>query len=188
LRRRFGPEYDRTVEETGDRRTAERKLAEIARHRDGLDVRPLAPQARADFTARWGGLQAQFVDDPTGATHQADILIADVMRTRGYPESTFEERAELISADRPEVVSRYRQANAGAASQVGGSGTEELRAAFVHYRELFAWLVDDEGQNGTGEDGTGKSDKGLTGTAGNGQHTRPESREQASVTHSPSRG
>ncbi|WP_241841784.1 hypothetical protein [Pseudofrankia sp. BMG5.36] len=142
LRRRFGPEYDRAVEQSGDRRTAELKLAEIARRRDELDIRPLDDRERAGYVARWDGLQSQFVDDPAEATRQADLLIADVMRTRGYPEAGFDERVELISADRPEVAGPYRQAQAAASSQVNGGGTEKLRSAFVQYRELFAWLVD----------------------------------------------
>jgi len=144
LRRRFGPEYDRAVEQNGgDQHAAERKLAEIARRRDDLDIRPLEDRERAEYSARWDGLQAQFVDDPAEATRQADVLIADVMHTRGYPrDASFDERAELISADRPDVVGPYRKARADAANRPGGRGTEELRSAFVHYRELFAWLVD----------------------------------------------
>lgn len=142
LRRRFGPEYDRAVEQEGDRHTAERKLAEIARRRDELDIRPLEAGERANYVARWEGLQARFVDDPADATRQADRLIADVMRARGYPEARFPERVELISADRPEAAGTYRQARAGAASQAGSQDTEDLRSAFVRYRDLFTWLVD----------------------------------------------
>ncbi|MBL7497181.1 hypothetical protein I6A84_18190 [Frankia sp. CNm7] len=142
LRRRFGPEYDRAVEQSGDRAEAERRLAEIAHRRDELDIRPLDARERADYAARWDALQAQFVDEPAEATRQADLLIADVMAARGYPKADFDERAELISADRPEIIGSYRRAHEAASSQVGGQGTEELRSAFVHYRELFAWLVD----------------------------------------------
>jgi hypothetical protein len=143
LRRRFGPEYDRTVDQMGDRKAAERKLSEIARRRDELDVRSLDAAERADFNARWDELQTKFVDDPTAATQQADQLIADVMRTRGYPATSFDERAELLSADRPTVVAAYREAQAEAASQGDGQGTEHLRSAFLSYREPFAWLVDE---------------------------------------------
>ncbi|WP_241835296.1 hypothetical protein [Pseudofrankia asymbiotica] len=143
LRRRFGPEYDRAVEQSGDRRTAELKLAEIARRRDEFHIRPLEDRERADYVARWDALQTQFVDDPAEATRQADLLIADVMRSRGYPEVGFDERVELISADRPEFAGSYREAQAGASSQVNDRGTEKLRSSFVHYRDLFAWLVDD---------------------------------------------
>ena len=147
LRRRFGPEYDRALEQSGDKRITKRRLTEIARRRDELDIRPLDAGQRADYSARWDELQTRFVDDPAWATRRADALIADVMRARGYPETGFDERAELISADRPEVVESYRQAHAATPGEAGGpgvdgQGTEELRSAFVHYRELFAWLVD----------------------------------------------
>jgi hypothetical protein len=92
--------------------------------------------------ARWEELQTKFVDDPAGATRLADALIADVMRARGYPETGPEERAELISADRPEFAGLYRAAHAGIAGQNGDRSTEDLRSDFVHYRELFRWLVD----------------------------------------------
>jgi hypothetical protein len=143
LRRQFGPEYDRTVEQSGDKKAAERKLADIAQRRDKLDVRPLSAGERAEYTARWDTLQTQFVDDPATATQKAETLISDVMRTRGYPESSFDERAELISADRPDVVGAYRQAHVEAAAKPGSQGTEALRDAFVHYRELFGWLTED---------------------------------------------
>lgn len=142
LRRRFGPEYDRAVEQSGDRRAAERHLSEIAHRRDRLDIRPLDDRERADYSSRWDGLQARFVDDPGGATRQADQAITDVMRARGYPEVGVDERVELLSAERPLVAGAYRQANADAARPADGDGTEGLRSAFVHYRTVYAWLVD----------------------------------------------
>jgi hypothetical protein len=169
LRRRFGPEYDRTVEQSGDRRTAERKLKEIARRRDALDIRPLDARERADYVARWDGLQARFVDDPAEATRQADLLIADVMRARGYPDASFDERAELISADRPEVVESYRQAQAEASGQVDGRGTEELRSAFVHYRNPFGWLV-----NGSEQPTAEGSDRPLALSGSDRRGARPD--------------
>lgn len=34
-----------------------------------------------DFRDRWQGIQNQFVDDPRGAVHAANALVADVMQT-----------------------------------------------------------------------------------------------------------
>ncbi|SNQ46883.1 putative secreted protein [Frankia canadensis] len=138
LRRRFGPEYDRAVARHRDRRAAERHLTSIAEKRDALTLTPLSQPEREVYAARWETLQTRFVDDPTGATHQADMLIAAVMHSRGYPPTDAAERADLLAADHPQLAISYREAHAGAA---GGDGrppdTERLRMAFVRYRDLF---------------------------------------------------
>ena len=52
LRQGFGPEYDRTVESTGDQATAEAELRDRQRRHDELDLRPLAPEARRRVRGR----------------------------------------------------------------------------------------------------------------------------------------
>ena len=42
----FGPEYDRTVEEAGDRRAAEAELQERTERREQFDIVPLEAEAR----------------------------------------------------------------------------------------------------------------------------------------------
>ena len=49
LQGRFGPEYDRTVEASDDRRDAEQALLDRARKRDRLDIHPLPEAARARY-------------------------------------------------------------------------------------------------------------------------------------------
>lgn len=44
LRSTFGPEYRRTVDETGDRRAAEAELRERKERVDALEIRPLRPR------------------------------------------------------------------------------------------------------------------------------------------------
>ena len=55
LRTGFGPEYDRTVERTGDRSAAEADLRDRQRRHDELELRPLAPLARKGFIDAWQG-------------------------------------------------------------------------------------------------------------------------------------
>ena len=43
LQDRFGREYDRTVEHTGDKREAERELSEREKRHEELDLKPLTP-------------------------------------------------------------------------------------------------------------------------------------------------
>lgn len=145
LQQRFGPEYERTVARTGDRRSAESDLAARVRHRKELDVVPLEPAARARYREAWRTTQGRFVDDPAGATRDADGLVARVMRERGYPVDDFEQRAADISVDHPQVAENYRAGHAlFQANEKGLAGTDDLRQAFVHYRSLFGQLLDDD--------------------------------------------
>jgi hypothetical protein len=143
LQERFGPEYDRRVEEHGDRRAAEKHLADTAYRRDSLDVRALEPAERARYAEQWSGVQAAFVDEPAAATRDADRLVQSVMRDRGYPVDDFETRADMVAADHPEVVDHYRAAHS-VADRSRAANTEELRQAFVHYRALFEVLLADD--------------------------------------------
>lgn len=146
LRERFGPEYDRVVEEADDRRRAERELADRADRRDKLDIRPLSADQRAEYAARWEGVQSAFVDRPREAVVHADELIVEVMERRGYPVDSFDDRASLVSADHPDVVEHYRSAHA-VSTQGGAASTEDMRQAFVHYRALFdAMLADTDAE------------------------------------------
>ena len=143
LRSGFGPEYDRTLERTGDRGSAEADLRDRLKRHDELELRPLAAAARARYTEEWMATQEAFVDDPQMAITRADQLIQRVMRDRGYPVDDFEDRAAVVSVDHPQVVERYRRAHEIA--EVSGAGraeTEDLRQAMQDYRALFDELVE----------------------------------------------
>src|SRR5947209_5544778 len=145
LRARFGPEYDRSVRETGDRRRAEAELQKRAARVSRLDIQPLSREKRTQFADAWREVQARFVDDPSQAIAEADRLVTEVMRVRGYPVSDFEQRAADISVDHPRVVEHYRAAFAIARrSNRGEADTEDLRQAMVHYRLLFEDLLETE--------------------------------------------
>jgi hypothetical protein len=143
LRTQFGgTEYDRAVKEGGSRRHAEAGLKERTERVDSLNIRPLAPGDRARFMESWRRVQARFVDGPGGAVTEADQLLRDVMSTRGYPVSDFEQRAADISVDHPLVLENYRTAHEIAVRQTQGqANTEDLRQAMIHYRTLFEELV-----------------------------------------------
>lgn len=142
LRTQFGgAEYARAVEKDG-RRNAEAALEGRAQRVEAFHVRPLSEGDRARFVETWRGVQARFVDGPAGAVTQADQLLGDVMATRGYPVSDFEQRAADISVDHPLVLENYRKAHEIALRQIRGqASTEELRQAMVHYRTLFEELI-----------------------------------------------
>src|SRR5579862_5230862 len=72
LQRRFGPEYDRVVTQSGSRREAEKELSGRERRREQLHIRPLDPGLRDQYVQRWQTLQADFVDSPATAVTGAD--------------------------------------------------------------------------------------------------------------------
>ena len=144
LRSRFGPEYERSVAESGDRRRAEAQLEKRAERVEKYHLRSLTAEDRARFTEQWDRVQAHFVDAPAGAVAEADQLLGDIMATCGYPMGDFEQRAADISVDHPIVVQNYRSAHDIALRQAKGqSTTEDLRRAMIHYRSLFEDLVYD---------------------------------------------
>lgn len=143
LQQGFGPEYDRTIAETGDRRAAERELAARRERRSELEIRELDPDARARYAERWRATQRAFVDQPAAAVGEADGLVAELMHERGYPvEEDFERRAADVSVDHPVVVENYRAAHAiSIRAGRDEASTEDLRQALVHFRALFAELL-----------------------------------------------
>jgi hypothetical protein len=135
-------EYNRTVRAGGSRRQAESLLDKRAERVETLNIRPLAPGDRARFVESWARVQARFVDGPGSAVTEADQLLGDVMSTRGYPMSDFEQRVADISVDHPQVLDNYRAAHQGALRQSRGeASTEDLRKAMIHFRTLFDDLV-----------------------------------------------
>jgi hypothetical protein len=138
LRSHFGPEYNRTIAETGSRRAAEAELARREERVRNLEIRPLSDSDKQRFREQWVACQAQFVDDPAGAVHAADGLLTDVLRARGYAADNPHDRISDISAAYPRHATRYRFAEDLVTRHRHGQGsTEDLRRAFVHYRALF---------------------------------------------------
>ncbi len=143
IRQRFGPEYGRAVDESGNTRKAEAVLGDRVKRVERLQIRPLSPEEHARFASEWKTVQARFVDDPPGAVGAADRLVGQLMGTRGYPMGEFDQRAADVSVDHPLVVEHYREAH-GIVTRPGKLSTEDLRAALVHYRALFDELLKTE--------------------------------------------
>jgi len=142
LRRRFGPEYDRTVHQEGDLKRGEAALEARARRVERLHIRSLNEDDQRRYRNAWTEVQTRFVDDPKGAVTEADRLVGEVMNARGYPVGEFERRVEDVSVDHPNVVMNYRAAREIADQHAAGrASTEDLRQAMVHYRALFSELL-----------------------------------------------
>lgn len=142
LQKRFGPEYGRAVSATGDRAAAERQLEQREARVRKFHLEELPAGARDRYAEEWRTVQSRFVDRPKDALSEADRLVANVMRDRGYPTEEFDQRVADISADHPNVTENYRAAHDIAVrSDRGEVSTEDLRQAMVHYRALFNDLL-----------------------------------------------
>jgi FtsZ-interacting cell division protein ZipA len=142
LQSRFGPEYQRALEETGNRREAEAALHKRETRVEKFDIRALPPEERARYQTSWRRTQADFVDNPRESVSRADELLGAVMSARGYPVSDFEQRSADLSVDYPMVVQNYRAGHDIALRhRRGEANTEDLRQAMIHYRALFDELT-----------------------------------------------
>jgi len=142
LRRQFGPEYDRTVERTGDRKAAERELLDRKQQHQELDIRPLDPEVRERYRQQWTTVQEQFVDTPEAAVEHADQLVTSAMSERGYPTKNFDQQAALLSVEHGRTLDHYHRAHTISVRAADKEATtEDLRQAMVHYRALFEDLL-----------------------------------------------
>lgn len=142
LRARFGPEYDRLLQSTNTPAETERQLMERERRVQSFSLRTLNRDEADQFAQSWRTVQARFVDDPRTAVNEADRLIEDVMRARGYPVEDTDHRLEDLSVEHGAVVNHYRSAREIVVRHGRGeASTEDLRKAMVHFRALFDELV-----------------------------------------------
>ncbi|MEV8032855.1 hypothetical protein [Streptomyces sp. NPDC086182] len=148
LRRRFGPEYDRTVaRHDGDTQAAERDLNERVKRHGALRERPLEPAARERYAAGWTAAQERFVDSPQEAVAEADRLLGELAGARGFPEGDrYEEQVSALSVHHGHHVHGYRRVHRAALARTGGghdggADTEQMREAMLEARDLFDDLL-----------------------------------------------
>jgi hypothetical protein len=144
LAERYGTEYDRTVRQLGGREKAERDLIGREHRVEGYTIRPLSDAERSRFTQSWTRALARFVDSPLAAVSEADQLLTEAMRVRGFPAADFDQRAADLSVDHPRLAQSYHAAHDLALASPSGqpASTEDLRQALVHCRVLFEELVE----------------------------------------------
>jgi hypothetical protein len=164
LRRQFGPEYTRLLAEQGDREVIELELdLRMRRHRE-LPLRPLSDDARRRYAAWLEEIQASFEEDQLRALAEAETLVTEILRSRGYPAESYQQAVADISVDDPDAAFEYRAAFSLVTreSHPGGPSEQQLRTALMHYRQLVERLLaadaatPDEGeQEPTGSAGDG---------------------------------
>ncbi len=143
LRDKFGAEYDHVVQETGKRKQAEQELQARVDEVKKYTIRPFTIAERDRFRNDWALIERRFIERPTTAVVEADELVADMMRVRGYPMGDFEKHAAQLSVTHPRIVEHYRAGHRVIGGTAGSTSTEEMRQAMLHYRALFDELVSD---------------------------------------------
>lgn len=142
LQEKFGPEYDRTLQEIGDQRQAESELEKRIAHVKDLQIRPLTAEEVNRYALEWQATQREFVDEPFTAVKKADRLIREVMEAKGYTVDDFNQLTADISVDHAELVTDYRGMHQIAVKESSDEvSTEDLRQAMVHGRALFENLI-----------------------------------------------
>ncbi len=141
LRRRFGGEYDVTLERLGHR-LGEAELRERTRRFRDLELDRLAPETREELTEKWKELQYRFLEDPTYSVGEAEHLIAGLMRERGYPSGGFDTRVGAMSLEHPNLAQPYRDAYTVYRSVEEGTATAtSMFDAMIGYRTVFEALL-----------------------------------------------
>lgn len=142
LQSHFGEEYGRTVAELG-RGRAEKDLDAREQRAKEIELQPLAREDARMFMETWDATQARFVDAPADAVARANQLIAEVLRSRGYPAADFEKRVGDVSVQYPRAAVHYREGTRIAIdNQRQEASTEDLRQAMVHFRAILTDLVE----------------------------------------------
>ncbi|MFJ5214304.1 hypothetical protein ACIP98_06290 [Streptomyces sp. NPDC088354] len=147
LRRRFGPEYERTLaRHDGDRAAADKELQERVDRHGHLKQRPLEARRTEEFRAEWAALQERFVDSPAESVREASGLLDRLARERGFPAADSGEQIDALSVHRPRHLQAYRDLRGAALTgQHNGdrptTDTEDLRARLLEARALFDDLV-----------------------------------------------
>ena len=148
LREQYGSEYEHAVSQHGSRKKAEQDLLDRARQVKKYNIIPLTTSDRDRFRRDWQKVEQHFLERPTTAVVEADELVAEIMRARGYPMGDFERHAADLSVTHPRVVDHYRAGHRVIGGAPGGASTEDLRQAMLHYRALFDELIGDHGPVG----------------------------------------
>ena len=77
------------------------------------------------------------------ALAEAETLVTEILRSRGYPAESYQQAVADISVDDPDAAFEYRAAFSLVTreSHPGGPSEQQLRTALMHYRELVERLL-----------------------------------------------
>lgn len=140
LRRKFGPEYDRVVSSNGDRRAAEKELADRERRHAEFDLHPIPPEKHEKYRVEWTRIQERFVEAPVESVVQAERLVNVVVADLGYPSEGYDRQIADLSVEHANAVEHYRSAH-DVRSQSDAT-TDDLRKAMISYRKVLDDLLE----------------------------------------------
>lgn len=146
LQSTFGREYDETYARTGDPKAAREELKARAERVEKYQLRPLESDQRRRFIMEWETMQASFVDDPANAVSKADVLLADVMKARGYETDLGDQAARIedVSVGHGDEAAAFREAaEISRLNRDGRATTEDLRRAIKDYAVVFDSLLNE---------------------------------------------
>ena len=84
-------------------------------------LKPLMPEARDRYGARWDQIESRFLEAPDEAVREADALILAMLGEREHP---------LGHERLPEGMRNARK-------DISRGGTEHMRVAMLHYRAVM---------------------------------------------------
>lgn len=136
MRDRYGPEFDRQAERLRSSEAAESALTQRTQQ---VRPRTLTPSERQRYHEDWERIEGGFLDRPGLAVAEAERLVRDLMRDRGYRTDDDQDAAMDLSIGHRDLAERYR-----AGSRILASGTTEvrdLREAMLHFRTMVNDLL-----------------------------------------------
>lgn len=142
-RREYGPEYERTAEELGSERKAERDLRR-RREKVENEIRPLSQESKERYQERWDGVERTFVDEPRTALEEADGVVREILRERNFPTESRDEASRGLGVAHPGVVEDFREAQrvrGETMSSEGETDLEGMRRAIQKYRSVYERLM-----------------------------------------------
>lgn len=159
-RQEYGTEYDRTAEELGSERKAEKELRN-ERERVDSEVQSLSEESRENYESRWQEVERTFVDDPVSSLDSADQVVQDIMRERNFPAGSRQEATREVGVMHSDVADEFReaqrvhreatggsegegeQATDGSGGEGHGTDSEKMRQALQKYRDVYERLIKD---------------------------------------------
>ena len=97
----------------------------VALTRRSSRLRPLPAESRDRFARGWSDIESRFIEDPRAAVQEADRVAVLILSERG-----------ATMPDGRDVPKDLEHARAAASSDEGRQGTEGMRKAMVHYKQI----------------------------------------------------
>lgn len=134
LQERYGAEYERTVSEHRSTRAAVADLKEREQQHDELSLTELNDADRDLIRSSMATAQFRFVEEPAEAIGQAQRVMTETLRARGYPvEGDRDEAVRMFSVDHPQHADVVRTLLDGRHD----GNTEHMRTLFLNATKVL---------------------------------------------------